>query len=151
MYRCVVERVDRNVQRGMVWHVKSTNNRKKISIIAAHSNNPLILYLIPLNPIPSPSPPTPTPSPLPPFLPSPIPHNTFPASQIPIAQQSSNINIERRIRLRIRQQLLNRSQRRRQRIHRTPVLGRQQSKTYGAIAERNIGVRDLRREVDCRR
>jgi hypothetical protein len=47
---------------------------------------------------------------VPPLLTSPVVHNTLPSSEIAIAQQGRNINIQRRIRLRVRQQLLDSSQ-----------------------------------------
>ena len=87
----------------------------------------------------------------PPLLPRPKPYNTLPPNQIPIPQQSSHINIKRRIRPRIRKQLMNRRHRRRQRINRTPVFRGQERQADLTRGKRDIRVGDPRREVDFRR
>lgn len=89
-----------------------------------------------------------SPLPRPPLLVRPISNNTLPPHHIPIPQQRRHIHIQRRLRPRIRQQLLNRHQRRRQRVHGTPVLGGQQGEADLAGAEGDVGVGDARAEMD---
>ena len=86
----------------------------------------------------------------PPLLLSPIPHQALPRDQISLPQQRRDIHIQRRLGPRIRQQLLNRRQRRRQRIHGTPVLRGQQRETDLARREGYVRVGDARAEADVR-
>jgi hypothetical protein len=88
---------------------------------------------------------------LPPLFARPIPHHTFPRRQIALAQKRRNIHVQRRVRLRICQELVDSGERGRKRVDGTPVLRREEGETDLAGREGDVWVRYPRGEVNCRR
>lgn len=89
------------------------------------------------------------PSTLPPLLPRPIPHHTLPSRYIPIAQQSRNIDIKRRVRLRVRQELVDGCEGCGEGVDGTPVFGCEEGEADFAGREGDVGVGNSGCEVDC--
>lgn len=87
---------------------------------------------------------------LPPLLPRPIPHYALPRWYVAVTQKRRNIHVQRRVRLRIRQELVDGSKRGRKRVDRTPVLRREKSQTDLAGREGDVRVGYPRRKMDCR-
>lgn len=87
---------------------------------------------------------------LPPLLTRPIPHHALPRRYITVAQKRCNIHVQRRVRLRIRQELVDGGERGRKRVDGTPVLRREEGQTDLAGREGDVWVGYPRREVDCR-
>lgn len=87
---------------------------------------------------------------LPPLLARPIPHHALPRRQIALAQKRRNIHVQRRVWLRIRQELVDGGERGRKRVDGTPVLCREEGQTNLAGREGDVWMGYPRREVDCR-
>ena len=86
----------------------------------------------------------------PPFLPSPVPDDAFPAGKVAVSQQRRDINIERGLGPRVGEQLMDGRQGRRDRVDRAPVLARQEGQTDLARGKGDVGMGDPGGEEDGR-